>query len=232
MAHEYKDSDILKAINEIGLPVGATYLSKRLLVPPATIGRSLAELDEAGLIKKISNKGRLLTDKGKEFLAREELEKEKEQDASRLVQLITKADKGTMLEILQTRKLLERYTVELACSNATESELNELERLVLEHIHVVRQGGLGSEQDLAIHLAIAKISHNKTIYQILKLMLMEGNVYTKFSHVSDSMKHTQVKQHDAIIQAIQERSVEKAKLALEVHLDQIMEDVLEFFQDM
>jgi len=227
-----KTSEILKMISETGLPVGAAYLSKQLSIPSATVGRLLAELDREGLVKKVSNKGRLITGKGERFLWEKELEKQKEQNANQLVQLITKSDKATMLEILQTRKLLEGYTVELACKNATESELNELEHLMLEHLHTVRQGGLGSQQDLEIHLTIAKVSRNQTIYQILKLMLMEGNVYTKFSYVSDNMKHTQVKQHDKIIQAIQERSVDRAKAALETHLDQIIEDVEEYFQGM
>lgn len=222
---------ILKSIQDIGLPIGATYLSKKHDIPPATIGRTLAVLEEQGLIKKISNKGRVITDKGRNYLIQEEVRNAKAKNANKLVQLVSKADKNTLLEILQTRKLLEGHTAELACHNAEDSEIDELEHLMLEYLHLIRSGELGSHIDLEIHLTIAKMSRNRTIYQILKIMLTGDNVYTKFSFVSDKLKHIQVKQHDAIIQAIRERSPEKARKSMEMHLEQVIDDLEKYFLD-
>lgn len=135
------------------------------------------------------------------------------------------------MEVLQVRKLLEIYTARQACLNATEAEFMELERLMLEHLQEIRSGGLGSNTDFQIHLAIARASKVKTIYQILKLILSSDNVYAKFSYVSDHMKNTQVKQHDSIIQAICRRDPDKAGEFMELHLNQIMDDVKQYYQE-
>lgn len=231
MKTNQKLSLVLQTIKEAGLPVGASYISSRLNMAPATVGRILAELDKNGLLTKVSNKGRILTQKGYEHLAREAQKKEKKETAAQLVHTATKADKTTLLEILQVRRLLEVYTARQACQNATEDEICELERLMLEHLHEIRRGGLGSSIDLEIHLAIARFSRVQTIYQILKIILTEDNVYTKFSYVSDHVKHTQIKQHDAIIQAIRERNPEKAGEAMNIHLTQVMADVEQYYQE-
>ena len=231
MIDKQKSLTILKSVQDAGIPIGATYLSKELSIPPASIGRILTELEDEKLIEKVSNKGRVLTDKGRQFLTHAATVKAKEENATGLVKLIVSADKTTLMEILQIRKLLEGYTIQLACKNATEEEINRLERLMLEHLHLIRNGELGNQIDLEIHLAIADISRNKTLSQLLKIMLTGDNVYTKFSYVSDSIKHTQIKQHDTIIQAIREHDPDKGKIAMETHLDQVMNDLAKYFHE-
>lgn len=222
---------VLETIKKSGLPVGASFLSKELTIPPATIGRILTDLEKHGYVSKISNKGRTINEKGLQYLSQVDLKKEQRKDTDQLLSLVTDAAKDNLLEILQVRKLLEAVTVEMACKNATDMEIMELEYLILEHIHLIRQKKLGSNLDLEIHLGIAKASGNQTIYQILKVLLTSDNVYTKFSYVSEHVTHTQIKQHDAIIQAIKERSPEKAKLAMEEHLDQVIEDVNNYYHE-
>lgn len=231
MKNQEKDLLILKTIQNAGLPVGASYLSQQLNLAPATIGRILTDLEDQDLLSKVSNKGRILTQKGNDYLLQEELKEEKAQTASKLANFVTDADKQTLLEVLQVRKLLEGYSAAQACVNATDDEILELERLMLEHLQEIRSGGLGSNTDFRIHLAIARASKVETIYQILKLILSADNAYAKFSYVSDHVKNTQIKQHDSIIQAIRERDPEKAKEAMEIHLTQIMNDVEQYYQE-
>ena len=68
MIDKQKSLTILKSVQDAGIPIGATYLSKELSIPPASIGRILTELEDEKLIEKVSNKGRVLTDKGRQFL--------------------------------------------------------------------------------------------------------------------------------------------------------------------
>ena len=228
MDHQ-RTSTILHAMQEASFPVGASFLSKKLQIPPATIGRCMSELEQNGLISKISNKGRILSPEGIAFLEHEEQEQQKEKNAAELILLTKRADKRTLMEILQTRKLLEGYTARLAASNATEDEIAELERLMLEHLHQINRGQLGSQIDLQIHLTISRIAKNRTIFQILQIMLTEDNVYTNFSSVADPVKHRQIKQHDAIIRAIREHNPSEAESAMELHLDQVMQDLEQYF---
>lgn len=229
-----KDSDqrtilVLKTIREAELPVGASWLSRKLSIPSATIGRILSDLDKKGFLTKVSNKGRILTEKGNSFLKQAEYAEEKEATARELADFVTESDKSVLLEILQVRKLLEVYAAGEAAIHATDEEIQELEQLMLEHLHEIRSGSLGSDTDFQIHLAIARVSGVQTIQQILKIILTTDNVYTKFSYVSDHLKHTQIKQHDEIIEAIRAHDREQARSAMEHHLNQIIDDVKRYY---
>lgn len=231
MIDQAKKKMVLQSVQEAGLPVGASYLSQKVDLPPATIGRVLAQLEEEELVTKVSNKGRVLTCKGEHVLRQEELAEERQKTAGELAEIAAKSDRDSLIEILQVRRRLEVYTAEQACLHATEEEIVNLETLVLAHIHEVRAGGLGSDADFEIHLAIARASRVNTIYQILKLILSKDNAYTMFSYVSDQLKNAQIKQHDTIIQAIRDRDPERAGKEMDSHLLQIMEDVKRYYEE-
>lgn len=225
-----KISLILKKMQEIRLPVGATYLSSQLSIPPASIGRILAELEKEGLVEKVSNKGRVITEKGQQYLEQEEEARKKETNARELIHMISQNDRTVMLEVLETRKLLEGYTAGQACRLATDEEIDHLEGLIAEHMHAIRSGQLGNTLDLDIHLTIAKMARNSTICQILRLILTGGDTYTKFSFASDNSRSRQIRQHDEIIRAIRDRDPERASRAMEEHLDQVISDVNQYFE--
>jgi GntR family transcriptional repressor for pyruvate dehydrogenase complex len=222
---------ILNSIRESGVPVGAVYLSERLNIPSATVGRVLSSLENEGYIEKVSNKGRQLTDKGKSYLVDRKNWTHKINTASKLLNIVESISKERLLEILQVRQLLEDLTVELACKNATEHELQELDKIMLDYAYDLRYGGLGNEYDLQLHLKIAEISHNQTVHQILKLILTEKNAYTKFSSVADSLKNMQLIQHDEIVQAVKARDVTRAKLAMSRHINKIIADVMQYYYE-
>ena len=68
MEYQTNRPPLLQTINEFNSPVGANYLSSKLDISPATIGRQLKKLEDNGYLTCIGNKGRVLTDKGKSFL--------------------------------------------------------------------------------------------------------------------------------------------------------------------
>lgn len=110
-----KELLILNAIKNAGLPTDASYLGKQLGLAPASIDRILTELETRGLLTKVSNKGRILTKSGIEFLAQKELKTQKAESVAKLAAFTTASDKNTLLEILQVRKLLKPYAAEQAC---------------------------------------------------------------------------------------------------------------------
>jgi len=231
MLEQNKTTTVLREIKNSGVPVGASFLSKKLAIPPATIGRILTKLDNEGLLQKVSNKGRQLTEEGDMYLAEQNLRNAKFKTANKLINLTESVSKDMLLEILEARILLEGRTVELACKNASDEHFHELDRIIFENIYEINRGGLGNEQDLQLHLAIAKMSGNTTIYQILKLILTEKNVYTKFSSVADSVKTGQLEQHGDIVQSIKDRDPVLAKAAIENHLKHVISSVEKYFGD-
>ena len=60
--------EILTAMQDLNTPAGALQLAQILHLPSASIGRELLELEKAGLLVKVQNKGRILTPQGERFL--------------------------------------------------------------------------------------------------------------------------------------------------------------------
>ena len=63
--------EILTAMQDLNTPAGALQLAQILHLPSASIGRELLELEKAGLLVKVQNKGRILTPQGERFLEEE-----------------------------------------------------------------------------------------------------------------------------------------------------------------
>ena len=231
MLKQEKATLILREIKDSKVPVGASFLSQKLSMPPATIGRILTQLEDEGLLQKFSNKGRQLTENGFTYLAEQDLRNAKFKTANKLIDLTESVSKDKLLEILEIRTLLEGLTVELACKNAKDEQFLELDRIIFENIYEINRGGLGNEQDLQLHLTIAKMSGNTTIYQILKLILTEKNVYTKLSSVADQVKTDQLSQHSDIVENIKKRDPIEAKKAIQSHLKHVISNVNKHFDN-
>ena len=230
MANEFDTMKLFHTIKDSTIPLGAVCLSEKLNIPPATIGRILVKLEKDGLLEKVSNKGRQLTNKGIEYLIEEKTKNAKLKTANTLIHMVENSSKERLIEILDVRKILESKTIELACQNANEEDIEKLDNILADHCYVVRHGDLGSDEDLNLHLTIAKISKNKTIHHILKLILTEEDVYTKFSYLADHIKNIQLKQHSDLVEAIRCHDPEAGKIALEKHLDQVIFDVNRYYK--
>lgn len=217
---------ILEAINKFSYPVGASYLCKELNYSQATIGRILLECEQQGVLEKVSNKGRIITEKGKEML-KSYYEKEKMlTTANNLIQHVGNATKEDLLEILAVRKLLEVKACKDACQYATDAEINELKGLLFDYIRERYNNNLGNEQDLKLHLKIAEMSKNKTILHIMTLILTSDNSYTTFALVSSSMDVDSSQWHKDIVEAIEKRDSEEAGNSMYKHLDLLEKGII------
>lgn len=222
---------ILSEIKYSDFPLGAVFLSEKLNIPQASIGRVLAELEKKGLLEKVSNKGRQITPKGLEWLKEHQAHKTKIKSSQKLVSIVQEISKERLLEILDVRKLLEGCTVELACRNASAEDIDALEGILLDHKYAVRHNMRGSDEDLRLHLMIAKLSKNDTLYHLIELMLTGENAYDTFSAVADHITNIQIQQHADLVAAIKKKDAVAAKKALNIHLDQVISDVKKYYTE-
>lgn len=216
--------ELLKLIRMSPIPLGATQLSEKTGIPPATVGRMLAKLEKEGRLEKVSNRGRQLTEAGEHYLESTTLHKSKMNVADKLILLIRDNNLERMLEIQQTRRLLESYTVEIAARNATAEDVQVLEDILLDYIYESKHGNPHSETDVRLHLHIAKMSGNATIHQILMLILQSDNRY--YSQLLAAMRQSideRIKQHRDIVEAIKARNPEEAVAAMTRHLDTLFQ---------
>jgi len=216
---------LLKEIDKAVGPVGASTLFRNLMASQATIGRQLVYLEKKGYVKKVSNKGRVLTPEGSNFLKLEDINHSKSKLAKELVNLSIDRDDGTLLEIIRIRELLEPYAAAGAAECANERDIYNLENLAFAHRYSLSQGQAGIEENLSFHLEIARINNNRTLLLTLELLLNTNEAYVEFSKAGEAQHELQVTHHFRILNAIRERNASQARNAMLAHLEDVARDV-------
>jgi len=216
---------ILELIKDSPTPLGAAYLSKQTGIPPATVGRMLAKMEKQNLVEKVSNRGRQITLTGEKYLNSLSFQTQSLDAASELIELMQDDSKERLQEVLYVRKLLEPKAAEIATMNATESDISTLEDILLDYAYEVKHGMPDSESDMNLHLYIAKMSGNMTIYHILKLIFQDDNTYSLLTAATSLPFETRLQQHRDIINAIKERQPLQASAMMEKHLEIVMQNL-------
>lgn len=198
-------------------PIGASSLCHKLGLSQATVGRLLLQLEKDGLVKKVSNKGRMLTSKGEEYIAESKVNNEKKSVANELIDLSFSDSAEALLEIMAVRKLLEPFAANLAAQNATEKDIEELENLTFAHRYVLARGHAADNEHLQYHLTIARIAGNQILMKTLELLLTQN--FTLSSNLSADRLSAQTEEHFRILEAIKRKDGLGAMSAMKQHLD-------------
>jgi GntR family transcriptional repressor for pyruvate dehydrogenase complex len=216
---------LLKEIDKAVGPVGASNLYQNLSSSQATIGRQLVELEKKGYLKKVSNKGRVLTPEGSRYLELEDINHSKSKLAKELVNLSIDQGVDTLFEIIRIRELLEPYAAAAAAECANERDIYKLENLAFAHRISLSQGHSGNEENLSFHLEIARINNNRTLLKTLELLLTANKAYVEFSKAGEAQREQQVTDHFRILNAIRERDANEARSAMLEHLEDVAKDL-------
>jgi len=226
-----QEIQVLQAVKDANIPVGAIQLSKDLGMPPANIGRTLLALEKRGLLEKIQNKGRYITQAGEELLESYRQKHEKISIARELIDAATDIQLNDLLDILTVRRLLEPYAASHCALRLTEEQKQELDSLQMDYKYQIRHGGGGSSQDLMLHLKIAEYGGNAVIVKILQLILTDRNYYAEFTKAAKKLNELSQSEHDQILEAIFQGDGNGAALAMETHLDHVIRNVQESFEE-
>ncbi len=222
---EYK---LLTYIVKKGEAVGASSLALELNTSQATIGRKLHELEFRGYLQKQSNKGRIVTEKGREYfeeLKSEELRKHKVNDLLNESYVSSEKD---LLDILYARRLLEREIVRLAAQKRTVEECSNLKKILAAQKQEIKRGSLGDKQDLDFHSLLGKISGNKILAQMVNLIMTQGLAYLEFSYIRRRFS-TAITDHEEILSFLIKGDPDGVAEAMVKHIDRIISDVKKYF---
>ncbi len=216
---------LLREISRADSPIGATYLCNLLEQSQATIGRQLIYLENNGLVKKVSNKGRVVTQKGLDMLRQHDENDSKTKLADELVRLSFSTDARTLLEIMSVREMLEQRTAQEAARLATERDIIILENYAFAHRYKIANNMPGAQEALGFHLEIARIAGNDTLNKILALLLTGEDILPAFARVMADETDLVVRGHFAILNAIRDKQPEVARAAMEEHLLEVSKRV-------
>jgi len=227
------NDNIFMALQVLGRapePVGAGYLARSLAemgssVSMASAGRILWELDEKGYVEKVSNKGRILSSSGQEYLEKLEAEGKSNTLAQELLEELYMRTPRDLLDILVARRAIERETARLAAINATKEDLIRIkafaeildgERDQIPSISVI---------DRMFHEAIAQSGKNSVLLATLKLVRQDVHIQHAFACIRRQEGSSLGGDHMPIYEAIAGRDPEAAEKAMLKHIDNIVRDV-------
>ena len=133
---------------------------------------------------------------------------------------------GQMVALAETRRILEPELTALAAERGTEDELNEIENLAWQMEAQAQQGGDFAELDVLFHRHIARAARNPILYRTIEgvhdLFLESRRKRRMETSRSVSTAHY----HLLIAQALHARNAPQARLLMQAHMSDMLNDVL------
>ena len=135
--------------------------------------------------------------------------------------LIIEKEAERIFDFLEIRKLVEGWCAERAAQKATDEELAGMEEILDKMKQVAAKDKQWEELDLALHLSIAKATHNVIAAHIMEALKSNFRPFFKFTKSMPSSEKIDVlwQHHYEIFKAINLREPETAKRKVIEHLD-------------
>lgn len=133
-------------------------------------------------------------------------------------------------EVYDVRALLEGEAAALAAQNATEAELNRLERL-LQALDALPKEAYAKQMqvDFDFHTALIEAAHNKTLARIYADLRSSLTLIRSFQQTLSQHPKTRA-QHRAIVSALKARNPAKAAEAVRAHVQYFRDLVMQSLQ--
>ena len=212
---------ILDQMDQLNTPAGASMLCSKVDAPQANIGRALHALEERGLVEKVSNKGRVLTQAGRAYFQQLKQNAQFREYVDVLLEIYAKNDKKIYLDILEARILLETKTAEQAAIKATPEDIREIEQILERHQMARALGRPAENENLEFHYKLAEIADNSVIYHLLKLILTQHSAYIQFSFMDYTLVGSTLF-HAQIFEAIKAHDPARASQLMYDHLNALV----------
>ena len=185
-------------------------IEEKLCIPRGPINRAFRRLETYGILKTIPQSGTYVARIGVDAL-------------EGLLANVLKLEDQDFQALIDTRRVLEVYAVELVAQRATDEEIRELEELQKGIAAKIRDGVTSFDEDMVFHLKIAEFSKNPVLKSILTLLVSE--VIQPFKDFEKSIGRERVLQrlleaveeHRAVIAAIRDRNPNGAAESMRMH---------------
>jgi len=131
------------------------------------------------------------------------------------------SEKDNILDIFSVRKLLEPEIAELAAKNASDKEIEILEKIIKKQEKYLSEGKNPIGIDSEFHHKLAKISKNKVLERLLctlvRILAKTREAYLQ----TDERQYKSLSGHKEILAAIKLRHGTFARQAMKRHLQEV-----------
>ena len=132
-------------------------------------------------------------------------------------------------EIMETRQIIEPKTASLAAIRATQADLDKMAHC-LNRAKSATDFDTFERWDGLFHLAIAESTHNSLIVSFFKTIdnLRHDSIWGRLKEAAITAKRQQtyIRQHEDLLDAIQNREPSQAEKVMRHHLDSIQKNLL------
>lgn len=135
------------------------------------------------------------------------------------------------LDILELRMALETSAAALAAERATPEDIRNISAAIEQQAKAIAAGERATEEDIEIHQAIARATHNELIHRVMltigALLVRAINEYRQATWSLPGRARAVQSEHEAIRDAIAARDADRAREAMRQHLEGRRRDLIE-----
>ncbi|MGD1148825.1 MAG: FCD domain-containing protein [Thermoanaerobaculaceae bacterium] len=145
-----------------------------IAVSQPTVGRILRELDHEQLTVKVSNRGRVLTEKGRQRLELLRYDNARHQWADELMSHLEPSSRADFLPLLKALSVIESEIARLAAERATDDQVQEMHVSVETQRKNLEEPTHGAQQGTDFHHLLGNACGNRFL-QLAKSVLWDAN---------------------------------------------------------
>lgn len=144
-------------------------------------------------------------------------------------------DRGTTMELLEVRKMVEVEAAGLAATRADQEDLDKLSAIIANMQSDLAHGVLGEEADLAFHLTLAEAAGNPILHRLISAVsdTMQQSLRTSRQILYTTPGHAEelFRQHCAILKGVTGKNPQEAQRAMVEHLAFVERELRRKWQD-
>ncbi|NLI91730.1 MAG: FadR family transcriptional regulator [Peptococcaceae bacterium] len=198
------------------------HLVESFKVSRASIREALSALEMMGLLEVRTGEGAYI----------------RQMQADSMVASLTWAlsmEKGSVLELLEVRRMMEVQAAGYAAERATQEELDELEATLNSmKINLYNSSNVAEKADHSFHYNIAKATHNKITIRLMDMISdhLQHLIRASRSKLYEGKYTPELlyEEHVKIFIALKNRNAEEARKQMMMHLTGVEEEILKVFK--
>lgn len=126
-----------------------------------------------------------------------------------------------LLDLIEARKDIEPYMAGIAAERASEKDIDSMQKVLNEMETAVQRGTQWIDRASQFHLLISQATHNIILYRIGALLQDLMNESKEISLREKKRASQSVKEHQALLKAIQAHNSDLAKEKMKIHLSNV-----------
>ena len=224
---------LLSTISASEEPMGAGALKdilegQDIEVGEATVGRLLRQIEKKGFLERIGFRGRRLTESGDRRLKELSSANGQLKSVEELISSMKSGGCRHLKDLLVARRAVESETAYLAAQNATDGELFEIRKSLLEMDELKTEGKSIAATDAPFHVGIARASGNRILEFALKMFRHNQDYSPLLEYIRTLSGSMYQSDHWKIYRAIEARNPEEARRLMVLHIGDMIREIEDY----